>query len=104
MQAPFGALGPRQRRRLGSQRVAGGPREAQLGHLLEAVVRWRVGRLVRCHPSCAAAFGGVLLPDAALGQARSLGLRRARRLSEVGWWYLVVELPRQRPRWSLLGL
>ena len=34
-----------------------------------------------------------------LGQARSLGLWRARRLSEVGWWYFVVELPRQRPRW-----
>ena len=36
MQAPFGALRARQRRRLGSQRVAGGLTEAQLGHLLEA--------------------------------------------------------------------
>ena len=75
--------------------------EAQLGHLLEAVVRWGVGWLVRCH-FCDAAL--VLLPDAAMGQARSLGLRRARRLSVVGWWYFVVELPRQRPRWLLVGL
>ena len=56
--APFGALGPRQRRRLRSQRVAMAFGEAQLGHLLEAVVGW-VGRLA-CH--CAATLAAFSLP------------------------------------------
>ena len=55
MQAPFGALRAGQRRRLGSQSVSMRFREAQLGHLLEAVVRWWVWR-VRCHLVCVVAL------------------------------------------------
>ena len=73
MQAPFGALGPRQRRRLGSQRVAMAFGEAQLGHLLEAVVGW-VGRLVRCH-FCDAALVTLPLQLVVVVGARGLGVQ-----------------------------
>ena len=81
MQAPFGALGARQRRRLGSQGVAMAFGKAELGHLLEAVVGW-VGRLVRCH-FCDAALVTLPLQLVVVVGARGLGVQFL--CGQAGW-------------------